>query len=165
MFSMLSTIRPTQSYASIVLPVYVILAFITIIPETFGQTPKAGPSPVVVTAPSSAGVRSRSHTVSKERTNSKGPSLSEATEIERRVFELINEARRSRGFSPLRWDPDLCRMARAHSEDMAQRLFFSHQTPDGLRVSDRAHVFGITNFKSMAENIATNRGSDDPAGF
>jgi len=64
--------------------------------------------------------------------------------------------------SPLSWDPELCRMARAHSEDMAQRRYFSHETPEGLRANDRARAFGIEQYKLLAENIATNQGFDDP---
>src|SRR6266568_1381140 len=43
-----------------------------------------------------------------------------------------------------------------------QRRFFSHETPDGLRMNDRALSFGIAHFKILAENIAINQGFDDP---
>src|SRR6266567_7986204 len=159
---MLSRIRSRQ-YANAVLPVLLIPAFIAIIPETFAQTPNLAPATVRVTPPSHGVVASRPRVVSSPRnTNADSPSPGKATPFERRTFELINRARQEQGLSPLSWDPELCRMARAHSEDMAQRRFFSHETPDGLRMNDRARSFGIAHFKLLAENIAINQGFDDP---
>jgi uncharacterized protein YkwD len=88
-----------------------------------------------------------------------------ATEIERRAFEKTNVARAENGLPPLVWDAELCRMARAHSERMARLGFFSHETPEGLQLKDRAHATGILHFRVIAENIAYNKGYDDPGGF
>jgi uncharacterized protein YkwD len=87
-----------------------------------------------------------------------------ATSLERRAFELINSERRSKGGQPLVWDDELCRMARAHSEEMAQRNFFSHEGPDG-DMADRARALGIRGWRALGENIAYNQGFDDPAAF
>ncbi len=92
------------------------------------------------------------------------PSINQATETERRAFEATNEMRARNGFSPLSWDSDLCRMARAHSEKMAQLGFFAHETPEGLRLKDRARAARIR-FQVIAENIAYNQGVDDPGTF
>jgi uncharacterized protein YkwD len=94
-----------------------------------------------------------------------GPSLAEATEIERRAFDLTNTMRLQSNLAPLVWDPELCRMARLHSEDMVRRGFFAHSTPEGLRLKDRAHAAGIAHFHVMGENIAYNQGFDDPGAF
>ena len=88
-----------------------------------------------------------------------------ATEIERRAFEKTNIARADNGLPSLVWDAELCRMARAHSERMARLGFFSHVTPEGLQLKDRAHATGILHFRVIAENIAYNKGYDDPGGF
>lgn len=56
-------------------------------------------------------------------------------------------------------------MARRHSEKMVRLNFFSHETPGGLRLKDRAHAAGIPHFRVLAENIAYNQGFDDPGGF
>jgi len=93
------------------------------------------------------------------------PSLTEATEIERRAFELTNAARLENGLPPLVWDSELCRIARSHSESMVRQGFFAHETPDGLQPKDRAHAAGILHFKVLGENIAYNQGYDDPGGF
>ncbi len=94
-----------------------------------------------------------------------GPTLDEATPIERRAFENTNTARVQHGLAPLEWDPALCRMARAHSENMVRQGYFSHDTPEGTRLRDRAHAVGIPHFRVLGENIAYNQGYDDPGAF
>lgn len=87
------------------------------------------------------------------------------TEIERRAFDQTNILRVKNGLAPLVWDPELCRMARAHSERMALLGFFAHATPEGSQLKDRAHENGILHFRVIAENIAYNKGYDDPGRF
>ncbi len=98
-----------------------------------------------------------------------GPNVSSnlagATPIERRAFEQTNHARLENGLTPLVWDSELCRMARIHSQRMAQQGFFSHETPDGLQLKERAHENGILHFQVIGENIAYNKGYDDPGAF
>jgi uncharacterized protein YkwD len=93
------------------------------------------------------------------------PSIDEATTIERTAFDKTNEARVKNGLQPLAWDPLLCRMARMHSEDMAQRGYFAHETPEGLEPKDRGRALGILHFRVLAENIAYNKGFADPGAF
>ena len=92
------------------------------------------------------------------------PSLAEATESERRAFEVTNELRLNDGFASLEWDAELCVIARRHSRDMSVLGFFSHQTPEGLRLKDRVRVAGIR-YRVIAENIAYNQGFKDPGAF
>ncbi|HKP47063.1 MAG TPA: CAP domain-containing protein [Pyrinomonadaceae bacterium] len=92
-------------------------------------------------------------------------SFDEATTIERTAFDKTNEARVKNGLQPLEWDGVLCRMARMHSEDMAHRGYFDHDTPEGLRPRDRGRALGITHFRVLGENIAYNKGFQDPGGF
>jgi uncharacterized protein YkwD len=94
-----------------------------------------------------------------------GPSLGEATAIEKRAFEMTNTARLRNNLAPLAWDPELCRMARIHSENMVRQGFFAHETPDGKHLKDRAHAAGIAHFQMLGENIAYNQGFDDPGSF
>jgi len=96
---------------------------------------------------------------------SASPSLDEATAIERRAFEKTNQVRVERGMTPLAWDAELCRMARAHSESMGRQGYFSHETLEGLQLKDRARATGIQRFRVIGENIAYNKGYDDPGGF
>ena len=57
------------------------------------------------------------------------------------------------------------RMARIHSESMSRQGYFSHVTPEGLRLRDRAKVVGILHYVVLGENIAYNQGYDDPGAF
>lgn len=87
------------------------------------------------------------------------------TSLEQRAFELINAKREAEGESPLAWDADLSRVARGHSAEMARHRRLSHVGADGRDVAERAHRFGITGWRALAENIAYNQGFDDPAAF
>ena len=93
------------------------------------------------------------------------PELDKANAIERRAFEQTNVVRAENGLPALTWDPQLCRMAREHSEQMAKLGYFSHESPEGLQLKDRAHENGILHFRVIGENIAYNKGYDDPGGF
>ena len=98
-------------------------------------------------------------------TASVSPTLAEASEIERRAFEQTNEARIKNGLAALEWDADVCRMARVHSQNMSRLKFFSHVTPDGLKLRDRARAVGILTYTVLGENIAYNQGYEDPGAF
>jgi uncharacterized protein YkwD len=89
----------------------------------------------------------------------------EPNDIEKRVFEQTNLMRVKNGLPPFVWDADVCRMARTHSESMARQGYFSHVTPDGLHLRERARAAGIWRYSVLGENIAYNQGYDDPAGF
>jgi uncharacterized protein YkwD len=84
-------------------------------------------------------------------------------EYERKAFDLINEERKTKGIEPLKWDPDLLRMARLHSQNMSVNNFFAHTGPDGVDVKERAKVCGVVGWKALGENIAYNLGYSDPA--
>jgi len=84
-----------------------------------------------------------------------------ANSLERQAFDLINAARAKNRLPPLAWDGDLCRVARAHSENMGRRNFFDHEAPDGSSLLDRVNASGIV-WRSLGENIAYNQGQVDP---
>jgi|SRR5215212_5829188 len=86
-------------------------------------------------------------------------------EIEKRVFDQTNIMRVKNGLPPFVWDSEVCRMARTHSESMSRQGYFSHVTPEGLRLRDRARVAGILQYAVLGENIAYNQGYEDPGAF
>ncbi len=104
-------------------------------------------------------------TISAHTASSSSSAFEDASVIERRAFEKTNQVRIENGLPPFVWDADLCRMARMNSENMARRAYFSHVTPEGLRLRDRAHAVGILHFALLGENIAYNQGYDDPGAF
>lgn len=89
----------------------------------------------------------------------------EPNDIERRAFEQTNLVRIKNGLPAFAWDSDVCRMARIHSENMSRQGYFAHNTPDGLRLRDRAREAGILQFTVLGENIAYNQGYEDPGAF
>ncbi len=89
----------------------------------------------------------------------------EPNDIEKRAFEQTNIARVKNGLPPLVWDADVCRMARIHSESMSRYGYFSHVTPEGLRLRERARDVGILRYVILGENIAFNQGYGDPGAF
>ena len=93
------------------------------------------------------------------------PSLADANPIERRAFDETNRVRAANGLPPLVWDAELCRMARNHSEEMGRQGYFSHVSPNGQRLRDRAKAVGIIHYQVLGENIAYNLGYDDPGAF
>ncbi len=82
--------------------------------------------------------------------------------LERQAFDLINQQRAKLGLGPLRWSDDVARIARLHSENMATFNFFSHTDLNGLLVNKRADECGIRNWRAIGENIAYNRGYENP---
>ena len=84
------------------------------------------------------------------------------TEIELRAFEQTNQQRLKNGLPPFVWDDEMNRLARNHSESMSRLGYFSHVTPDGKRLPDRARAIGIRHYSVLGENIAYNQGFEDP---
>jgi uncharacterized protein YkwD len=72
--------------------------------------------------------------------------------VEATVIRLTNQQRAKAGCAPLRADTDLHEAAREHSEDMAARDYFSHDSPGGDTFVDRILAAGYRD--PGAENIA-----------
>lgn len=68
---------------------------------------------------------------------------------------IANDYRESVGCPHLVWDDRLADVAKAHSEDMRQRRYVSHVTPDGVGFEQRLQVAG---YSAGAENIAAGHG-------
>jgi uncharacterized protein YkwD len=74
-------------------------------------------------------------------------------DLEMKMLELVNQERTKRGLKPLQWDPQLLPVARAHSQDMFARGYFSHYTLEGKDPFDRMKAAGIK-YYSAGENLA-----------
>lgn len=72
---------------------------------------------------------------------------------ENRVVALVNQHRARAGCHPLRIDLRLVRAARGHSQDMAARGYFAHDSRTGVTPWQRIMAKGYPRV-SMAENIA-----------
>lgn len=77
-------------------------------------------------------------------------------DLETEMLQLVNAERTKRGLSPLKADPDLSTVARAHSTDMFARGYFSHYTPERADPFDRMKKAGVK-FLTAGENLALGR--------
>lgn len=145
--------------------IFVGISILTTSEITNAQTATTPPVARLITATPAYTRPRRVNSVNEASATAASPSFDEANPIERKAFEETNRERIQNGLPPLVWDADLCRMARENSEKMARRGYFSHVTPDGLRMRDRARAVGITHFQLLGENIAYNLGYDDPGAF
>ncbi|MDB5860338.1 MAG: putative rane protein, partial [Ramlibacter sp.] len=74
-------------------------------------------------------------------------------ELEDAMLDLVNAERTRRGLQPLKADPLLADLARAHSRDMFARGYFSHVTPDGRDLGARMRTARL-GYLAAGENLA-----------
>jgi uncharacterized protein YkwD len=79
-----------------------------------------------------------------------GPEFKRAEQL---VLDVINEIREDRGLDPMQMNKTLRRVARNHSQEMANLSYFSHTNPDGKSPFERMEAAGV-NCRAGAENIA-----------
>jgi uncharacterized protein YkwD len=74
-------------------------------------------------------------------------------DLEMQMLEMVNKERTSRGLNALKPDPEMTRVARAHSRDMFVRGYFAHVNPDGKDPFDRMKSAKVS-FMHAGENLA-----------
>jgi uncharacterized protein YkwD len=82
--------------------------------------------------------------------------------MERRVEQLVNDARRAEGLRALAPMDVLAEIARAHSRDMAHHDYLGHEDRQGHGPDWRVRQRGVR-YRTVAENVAENQGWRDPA--
>jgi uncharacterized protein YkwD len=80
-----------------------------------------------------------------------------ATNLESRLFALINEERVNAGLTPYVLDAGLTKIARTRSQQLVDQKYFAHKDPYGysMYVELLAH-FGYTSYAWAGENLAMN---------
>lgn len=73
--------------------------------------------------------------------------------LEQQMLELVNQERAREGLAPLRADPELTEVARAHSRDMLARGYFSHGSPEGKDALARMRDARVS-YLAAGENLA-----------
>lgn len=73
--------------------------------------------------------------------------------LEEELHRQVLAVRERQHLVGLRRLPELDRVARQHSADMAQRGYLSHDTPEGANPLARIEAAGISGFSLAAENI------------
>lgn len=74
--------------------------------------------------------------------------------FEREMIELMNQSRVEAGLEPLKFDKGLIEQARKHSQDMAEKNYFSHTGSDGSSPEKRMKAAGYLTEQYYAENLA-----------
>lgn len=74
-------------------------------------------------------------------------------DFESEVIELVNVEREARNLHPLSYNQELTVAARLHSQDMGDRNYFNHTTPDGTKFNERIVDAGY-DYRNCGENIA-----------
>lgn len=111
-----------------------------------------------------AGDRSEAAAAAGNSTNTTNTAVPAAViSLEEQVFLAVNRIREENGLPLLSWGRDLTEVARTHSQDMAQREYLSHVTPEGDNLLKRIGRGGIVNWSRLSENLASNFGFSDPA--
>jgi uncharacterized protein YkwD len=72
--------------------------------------------------------------------------------VERELFASVNQARRTQGLAPLRWDESLATAARRHAEVMAQHGSAQHGFGGEPSLSARVKQAGA-HFTWLSENV------------
>ena len=80
--------------------------------------------------------------------------------LESRLFLAVNEFRHEQHLIALARRPELDAVARAHSEDMVRRGFFSHRSPEGSTWVERLAQAGVTGFSMAGENVGQTSRTD-----
>jgi len=73
--------------------------------------------------------------------------------VEQEVSALVNQEREVQNLPPFKWNDKLLAAARGHSVDMAEQDYFSHDSLDGRKFSQRITSAGYQ-WSACAENIA-----------
>nr|WP_245867806.1 CAP domain-containing protein [Sporomusa silvacetica] len=75
---------------------------------------------------------------------------------EQQAVNLLNADRRANGLPDLQVDSRLTTLARNYAQDMLNRNYFSHYSPEGQSPFDRIKLAGIT-YSAAGENIGINQ--------
>ncbi|PLR69467.1 CAP domain-containing protein [Bacillus sp. UMB0893] len=82
------------------------------------------------------------------------------SEFEKKVVELTNAERQKQGLKPLQIDETLSKTAKAKSEDMKSKNYFSHNSPTYGSPFDMMKKFGVQ-YSTAGENIAKGQASPE----
>lgn len=85
--------------------------------------------------------------------SSANQATSQMDSLSSQVIQLVNNARKNNGLSPLKVDPALVKMANMKAQDMLNNNYFSHTSPTYGSPFDMMNKLGIS-YTAAGENIA-----------
>ncbi|MFF2043437.1 CAP domain-containing protein [Kitasatospora sp. NPDC058170] len=124
---------------------------------TSSPSPTGSARPTTATKSASSGATTTAATPPKPATT---PASGTAAQYAQQVVDLVNAQRAQHGCGPVTAEPRLAAAAQSHSEDMADRSYFDHASPEGYHADHRIEANGYR-WSTWGENIA--RGQKDPA--
>lgn len=74
---------------------------------------------------------------------------------EKRAFDLLNADRAANGLKALKFNSQLTALGERYAQDMINRNYFSHNSPEGQSPFDRMKAAGIS-YRYAGENLAIN---------
>lgn len=83
------------------------------------------------------------------------PQKQALTADEEQAVVLLNSDRAAQSLPPLRINLTLAALAREYAQDMIDRGYFSHVSPEGEPFTDRLAKYGV-GFRSAGENLGMN---------
>lgn len=83
-------------------------------------------------------------------------------EMRDQILSMVNKARKEHGLGTLEGGQSLDKAAQEHAEDMLDRGYYSHVSPEGDTVEDRYREQGGSRWELVAENIATCKKCETP---
>jgi uncharacterized protein YkwD len=81
------------------------------------------------------------------------PKASEVSDYENQIAAMINNVREANGLNALAFDGSLNDVAKVRSQDLIDRNYFSHYTPEGTNVFDVMRSMGV-GYRYAGENLA-----------
>ncbi|WP_051709015.1 CAP domain-containing protein [Streptomyces sp. NRRL S-350] len=143
-------------------------------PAATGAATPAATAPSAPSASATSGASAAKATASAARTTAAAPTTARRTATApptpvgggadasdaQQVVDLVNAERAKAGCGPVAAEPRLASAAQSHSDDMADRNYFDHASPEGYHADHRIEATGYR-WSTWGENIA--RGQKDPA--
>lgn len=98
-------------------------------------------------------------------TNSQAPDTTAQSDtiaqMEAKVRQQINQIRQERGLNQLQANEQLAQVARAYSQQMAEKNFFSHTGPEGSTPAQRVGSAGLS-YRLVGENLFKSTNAPEP---
>jgi uncharacterized protein YkwD len=123
------------------------------VPPSLPATVAMATAPTTTATLSKAPASAKHSPAAAARTTSTTTSGGNATSYEQQVLATTNTQRTAAGCKALAWNSKLAAAARAHSQDMAAKNYFDHNSLDGTTPAQRVTAAGYT-YRQFAENIA-----------
>jgi uncharacterized protein YkwD len=133
------------------------------LPDTPSQQSSVAAKPAASTTLARTTTKATTKAATAPRTTATKPATTAPagnSSYEQQVLTLTNAQRAAAGCPALIWNGTLASVARAHSQDMAAKGYFDHNSQNGTTPAQRLTAAGYP-YRQMAENIAAGQSTPD----